>query len=167
MITDVFFSLSKAPNAVENHFMTTLERYVVLLYDKTSILSSVNLARKDLFARCCRSLESIPPTAAALKQHVLRAAYQSGHVWGTCLEKSSSLPRPSQWGWEKLQKKTYEASSSEIQPWTPVWSTLPQASHSCSKLIKYGCTKGCRHWCKCKRAKLQCTLLCNCAGDCE
>ncbi|KAL8559021.1 hypothetical protein ACOMHN_039776 [Nucella lapillus] len=59
-ITDVFFSLSKAPNAVEDHFLRTLERYVVLLYDKTSTLSCVNSARKDLFSRCCRSLESIP-----------------------------------------------------------------------------------------------------------
>ena len=43
-----------------------LERYVVLLYDKTSSDASVNEARKVLFTRKGRSIEAIPPSSAAL-----------------------------------------------------------------------------------------------------
>ena len=37
---------------------------------------------KHLVVRRSRALENIPTTQAALKQHILRTAYQAGHVWG-------------------------------------------------------------------------------------
>ena len=52
-----------------------IERYVVF-YKKT-LLSKVNEARKKMFSGGNRKIEKIPPTKAALQQHVTRPAYQA------------------------------------------------------------------------------------------
>lgn len=112
-------------------------------------MTTVNAARKDLFTRKGRDIESIPPTADALLQHAKRATFQAGHCWGKCLEVSPQLPPPSKWGWER----------GPTQTWEPLWTTIPQASQSCQELLKCGCKseKGCTGWCKCVRAELPCT----------
>ena len=38
--------------------------------------------RQHLFTKRGMSMESLPPTKAALVQHVKRAVYQGGHNWG-------------------------------------------------------------------------------------
>lgn len=50
-VTDAFLSLASAPREISMHAMSTIERFVVLLYDRTSTCSDVNLARKKLFAK--------------------------------------------------------------------------------------------------------------------
>ena len=82
---DVFNRLSRAPLSVSEDDFAELERFVVLLYSRTSSLTNVNNTLKHLFSYCNRQLEHIPPTAAALLQHVKREAYQAGHVWGQAL----------------------------------------------------------------------------------
>ena len=77
-ITEVFKRLSATPDEVTEADLKELERYVVLLYSRTSQLTDVNEARKHLFSYCNRKLENIPPSRAALLQHVKRAAYQAG-----------------------------------------------------------------------------------------
>ena len=47
--------------------------------NRTSSKTSVNDARKQLFAQKGRALDAIPPTRAALVEHAKRAAYQAGH----------------------------------------------------------------------------------------
>ena len=63
--------------------MKVLERYVVLLYSRTLklIKTEVNEARQQLFSYGTRKFKSIPPSHAALCQHVNRVAYQAGHNW--------------------------------------------------------------------------------------
>ena len=73
-----------------------LERFVVLLYDRTSPCTSVNNLRKELFTRG-RSIDSIPPTSGTLAQHILRTAYQGGCIWSYCYQKLLHLPD----GWAK------------------------------------------------------------------
>ena len=135
--------------------LTVLERYVVLLYDRTSNLLTVNEAREELFPKRS-SLESIPPSRAALVQHAKRAIFQGGHMWGQTLLPQPTLPSPSDWGWSKNKDK-----------WTPLWTTLPQAKDTCYELIRCGCKSVCRGRCKCKKANLACTGLCKCGGDCQ
>lgn len=55
-----------------------IEKFVILLHDRTSTLTSVNKCRKVMSATKGRSLEAIPPTKDALLQHTKRAAYQAG-----------------------------------------------------------------------------------------
>ena len=55
---------------VSDPVMSVVERFVVLLYDRTSDQVSVNNARKLLFTQTSRSLDNLPPTQAALLQHI-------------------------------------------------------------------------------------------------
>jgi len=100
-VTEVFQSLSTALSiSAVTEAVPVLERYTVLMYQRTSTCTMVSAARKDLFTRKGRDIESIPPTADALLQQAKRATYQASHFWGKCLEVSPQLPHPSEWGWE-------------------------------------------------------------------
>ena len=63
-----------------DYVMPTLERFVVLMYDRSSNCTTVNDARKEIFAQKGRPIEAIPPKADALWQHSKRATYQAG-IW--------------------------------------------------------------------------------------
>ncbi len=141
-------------NDISESTLSVLGRYVVLLYDRTSGLESVNDARKWLFTKKSRTLENIPPTQAALKQHVKRASYQA-NCWNKALIRNPELPSPGEWGW-----------CTDTAGWHPLWTTLPEASESCHELIRCGCKKGCNNRCKCVKAALKCTPLCHCNGAC-
>uniref|UniRef100_UPI00358E0809 uncharacterized protein n=1 Tax=Myxine glutinosa TaxID=7769 RepID=UPI00358E0809 len=154
-VTNAFLDLASAPSEISEDTLATLERYVVLLYDRTCTCSEVNLARKKLFAKKSRSIEAIPPTQAALVQHVKRATYQGGHCWGQSLV-PHYLPSPCDWGWVDNDGQ-----------FDPLWTTLPEAAKSCYELICCGCENGCSGRCKCKKAALKCTALCACDGDCS
>ena len=74
--------------------MMLLERFVVLLYDRTSGLETVNEACKQLFAQKGQSVDSLPLTKAALIEHTKRAIYQAGHCWGQMTVNAPVLPSP-------------------------------------------------------------------------
>ena len=63
-----------------------LERFVVIMYNRTTPHQDVHKARLSMFSQGTRRIESIPPTQAAIAQHVRRAAYQAGHVRGRTLD---------------------------------------------------------------------------------
>eukprot|EP00745_Piridium_sociabile_P014857 TRINITY_DN21914_c0_g2_i3.p1 TRINITY_DN21914_c0_g2~~TRINITY_DN21914_c0_g2_i3.p1 ORF type:complete len:617 (-),score=120.53 TRINITY_DN21914_c0_g2_i3:145-1995(-) len=154
-ITNCFLRLSTAPSEISVADMALVERCVVLLFDKTSNDLDVNSARKYLFTKKGRQIEHVPPTSAALLQHVKRAVYQGGHIWGQASLPAPDLPDPSNWGWEQVNGQ-----------WQPFWTHLPQASKSCQELLKCGCTKGCKVNCKCVKPGLKCIAICFCNGDC-
>jgi hypothetical protein len=60
--------------------MHTIERFVILLYDRTSTCTDIDKARQKLFAKKT-NVKQMP----ALEQHLKRAAYQGGHIWGQSL----------------------------------------------------------------------------------
>ena len=154
-VTETFQVLSSPQETVSEEQCRLLERFVVVMYSRTCAQQTVNEARQALFAQGNRSIENVPPTQAALEQHVNRAAYQAGHVWGQALEPMQELPSPSEWGWQQSP-----------EGWSPRWTMLDEASKACSELIKCGCKRACRGLCKCTKANLPCTALCSCAGSC-
>ena len=77
-----------------------IQRFVVLMYAKTSDLLTVNSERMDMFFKKNQNLDIIPPTENALLQHCKRAIYQTG-VWSRCLEPNQNLPSPSNFGWKR------------------------------------------------------------------
>lgn len=160
-VEESFAVLSRTLPSVEEllHHMPTIERFVVLMYDKTSSCESVDDARQELFTHKGRAIELIPPISAALFQHAKRAVYQAAYIWDQALLRDPKLPDPSDWGWTKRTSGL----------WEPLWTTLPEACKSCQELIKYGCNvdKGCRGRCKCVKAGVACTTYCKCHGDCE
>ena len=138
---------------ISDSVMSVLERFVVLLYDRTSDQVSVNDARKQLFTQKSLSLENLPPTEAALVEHIKRASYQA-NCWNRALH-LDPLPNPTDWEWQK-----------NSAGWQPLWTTLPETSESCRELIHCNCKKGCRGKCKCLKAALKCTPLCASSGTC-
>lgn len=152
--TEAFGDLLLMEDDISEPSMSVLERFVILLYDRTSDLVKVNDARKWLFTQKSRMLENIPPTQAALIQHIKRASYQA-NCWNKALTPNPELPSPTDWGWRK-----------DDTGWQPLWTTLPEASQSCYELIRCGCKKGCTGRCKCVKAALKCTALCSCSGEC-
>ena len=102
---------SRSPSQISSDDKDAVERHVVLLYQRTSGLSHVNVARKRMFAFGNRIIENIPPALHALEQHVKRAVYQAGHVWGQSLSGEPQVPSPDLWGWERVSDDSH---------WTPL-----------------------------------------------
>ena len=155
-VTPIFGNLSKMPMCVSDEEYKVLQRFVVLLYSRTSSIECVNAARQSLFSQGNRTIENIPPTKAALEQHVKRAAYQGGIIWGQAMVCSQEIVNPTEWGW-KLNDGVY----------SPIWTELPDAAKVCQELIHCSCKKACRGLCKCYKANMRCTALCVCEGNCH
>ena len=158
-LTDVLLKLASAPSAIPEDVMPTIERFVILLYDRTNTGADINKARQQIFSRK-PNVKQIPPTRAAVEQHVKRATYQGGHVWGQTLLANPTLPSPTSWGWTKTDDGCFE----------PYWTALPEASKACYELVRCNCNlkkKGCvENKCTCKISVLECTYLCGCEGAC-
>lgn len=152
-LTPVLARLSVPLPMLDDASMAIIERFVILLYDKTSVHSLVNISRQHLFATKTQNIESIPPSQAALHQHLLRALFQGAIVWGQALIPKPYIPSPEQWGWNMTEHR-----------WRPNWTTLPQAKDTCYELIHCRCKKRCTGNCKCFKANLDCTALCLCGG---
>ena len=137
-VNGAFVELLRMPSDVREESMSLLERFVVLMYDRTSVMMEVNGAMEQLFAHTSRALDNIPPTQAALQQLIKRASLQA-NCWNRTLVLNPELPSPSDWGWTK-----------EASGWQPLWTTLPEASKSCHELqegvyrplqVHQGCTQ--------------------------
>ena len=76
-VTTAFLSLGNTPPVVDDMYMGPLERFMVLLYDRTSAQTAVNDARKQLFVKKGRQFDAIPPTRAALLEHSKHAVLQA------------------------------------------------------------------------------------------
>ena len=84
-VSDAFLEMTNILGGeISDVCMIQLERFVVLMYDRTSECLEVNEARKQLFIQKSRTLETIPPTKAALEQHIKRASYQA-RCWSQAL----------------------------------------------------------------------------------
>ena len=75
-ISTTFTKLIQCVTALDNADLQSYEKFVVVMYDRSSADTSVNDSRRDLFARKQRPYDAIPPTQSALKLHSKRAAYQ-------------------------------------------------------------------------------------------
>ena len=158
-LTQSFLSLLDSPEKItEPESTAVLERYVILIYNRTSAEVDVNIARKTMFSQRGKDISRIPPTKDALMLHASRAVFQASHIWNKSLSKQLGIPSPEDWGWV-----TDRGEGEEL---VPKWISLPPAVQSCSELIKCGCKKGCARNCRCKKAELPCTALCKCDGQC-
>ena len=79
-VTTAFISLSTTLLSLSDSVYQILERFTCLMYSASTEQRSVDMLRKELFTIGNKRLEKLPPTGAALRQHALRAAYQSGHI---------------------------------------------------------------------------------------
>ena len=135
--------------------MERLERFFILLYSKTCGQMRVNKARSYLFQTSARSLDRMPPSQAALYQHILRALLQAGYIWAQAPILQPFLPPFTDWGWKR----------SSVGHLVPFWTTLKDASKSCKALHSCTCKTSCTR-CKCVVNGFRCTSLCKCEGAC-
>ena len=142
---------------IDSPEMKAPEKCVCYLYAKDKGYNNVNLCRQKMFTVGLKQLESIPPTLNALYQHVRRSLLICAFQWSFCLDNSPPSPDPNEWGWEWNPR---------TRSWVPYWTDLPDVSEGCSLLIHCGCKVSCRGNCKCFRANIRCTALCECEGNC-
>jgi hypothetical protein len=160
-LSNTLIELTQNPDLINTEpvYLQRLEQFVVNMYSRGSQVHGLNVneARLRLFSSGQRSLENIPPTQAALLEHVKRALLQASFFWKQATSAYQAIPDFSEWGW-----KLDDAGKT----WLPFWSPLADAGIACSLLLQCGCTKSCRGNCKCSRAGVHCSVLCKCEGGC-
>ena len=103
---------------------------------------------------------NIPPSSDALHQKLLRAAHQSGHVWGNMFQRNPIIPPASSWGF-------VQPGPDDIP--RPLWITKPILSRKHNKeLSACGCQSSgeCKPPCICCKNNQTCTTFCGCNGMC-
>lgn len=118
-VSNVFAKLSQYLPFIEDEDQAILEKFVIAVFDRSSITEAVDEARLNLFARKQRSYDAIPPTHAALIQHTRRATYQAGCIWGQTTVCQMEFQNPSDSGWKKKNI------------WQNFWTSLPPIAQSC------------------------------------
>ena len=97
-VVDVFTQLSKYPLLLDDENLETFEKFVVIMYNRSSSATGVNDAWLELYARKQRSFESISPTQAELFQYAYGAAYQAGVIWSQSAVSQPEAQSPKNWG---------------------------------------------------------------------
>ena len=141
---------------IDSEKFQIIERFVCILYSRTTNITLVNEMREDIFPKL--EFSQLPPTREALYQHVQRSVYQCS-IWLRCMDRLINAPTATLHGWKKVDER-YE----------PLWTSLPPISAECNALLKCGCKTPpfCSNNCRCKKVwKLRCTPLCFCKGQCN
>jgi len=134
-----------------------LEEFVCQLFQPQTKKKDVGQLRWEMFKRSQAESERLPPTAAVLKQHTLRAHYQA-MIWCNDRNPQPNLPPPERYGW-RMEDSTY----------VPIITTLKPAPDAVIELTRCGCgtSKCIGGRCSCKKAGLPCTEMCACEASPE
>ena len=103
-ITDTFIDNGSMPLSLSDESLIHLQRFVILLYDRTSECSRVDQCIEQLFSKG-RQIDRIPPTEAALKEHIKRTVYQVGVLLGSNLCCTSAVTEPWRMGMGKTPRR--------------------------------------------------------------
>ena len=93
-----------------------IERFTCVLYERSSKCVEVNALRKDLFPRKVQHMTGLPPTQAALLEHVNRSLFQSS-IWLQSFQARQNVPSADAFGWRKRDTL-----------WELVWTPLAKAA---------------------------------------
>ena len=155
-LTLVFKELGNQPEVVSTDQMEKVIGFIYLLYGVAE--DSLGAHRVKAFLKSTDDdLRKLPPSRAALEQHVKRSCYQAGYLWQES-ESDLILPNPTEWGW-----RFDEASNGFV----PRWSS----SKSSVDLEKFITTCSCKtakcKRCKCAAGNMACIRMCGCDRKCE
>ena len=81
-LTATLCHLMDKPETPSSDAIAVIESFVISLYSVSCTLTDVNKARQQIFAQSSRTFEYLPPTKAALAEHIKRTTHQAGYVWG-------------------------------------------------------------------------------------
>ena len=147
-------TLMSMPEDIDDNSMAVIERFVFLLYDRTSSVTGVNNARQEFFSKKSRNLDSILPSQAALVQHTRRAVLQAGFIWSQSHLKHQVVPCPSAWGCKEMGRRGNQSGRLFPRPKTAAMNVFIVAARKDAEDT-------------CLRANLDCTGLCYCGGNCN
>ena len=119
----------------ETHYsddIAVIESFVISLYSVSCTLTDVNPARQKIFAQSSRTFEYLPPTKAALVEHIKRTTHQAGYVWGQSIIAKQVLPSPIFRGWVKSENG-----------WVPFSHAIPRTAKAMNVLNSCGCPTSC------------------------
>jgi len=139
---------------IRNMTMSILERFVVLLYDRMSDATEVNIPGKKIFRKSPEDWRTY---------HQRRQHFSNTSDWPAPSQHLESGLKP----WSGSSKSSELGLAKQQHGVAPLWTTLPEGSHSCHELIHCGCKKGWTGRYKCVKAVFKCTVLCSCSGDCH
>ena len=108
--------------------MNIMNRFVILLFDRTSTCTKVDYARRKLFQR--NKLGAANPAYPSCSRGARQESSRPGWLH---LGEDPVLPPPTEGGWGKTEGIN-----------EPHWTTLPQATKSCHELVSCGCKSGCK-----------------------
>ena len=117
-VTTAFTYIASNPYAslvLESPHYRLLERFTIVLYNKTSNLEDVNEARMEFFVR------EVDPWRIF---HLLEMLYCTMQRGSEQIQQNRPSPETWVWQWDK-----------DTKSWTPVWTTSPIASKACLELI--------------------------------
>ena len=83
-LTTMLCHLMDKPVTPSSDDMAVIESFVISLYSVSCTLTALNQARQQIFAQSFRTFEYLPPTKAALVEHVQRTIedlHQARYVW--------------------------------------------------------------------------------------
>lgn len=147
--------LFKQPNANPDILANIAQRFIVALYGYTAKQGmSLNTYRYRCFLKSAYktkfNIASLPPTEAAARQHTLRTYLQVQKWCGNDCN-------PVEWGWKAGKDGLL-----------PVTTLAPAAPDKLLQLISCKCKKDCSRACGCRKAGLQCSIICtNCNQSCS
>ena len=81
-LTTMFCHLMDKPVTPSSDDIAVIESFVISLYSVSCTLTAVNQARQQIFAQSFRTYEYLPPTKAALVEHVKRRTRQERYMHG-------------------------------------------------------------------------------------
>jgi hypothetical protein len=133
-------------------------RFVARLYNQKKSFASSHHNINKLWVKLATSRDAslvrLPPSEAALRQHILRASFQT-KVWhASCLAKPP-LPSPMEYGWRTVKDSLplvyFEGNMS--------------AEFFCDLVCSCKWKSQCKKSCVCAEENLACTDLCSCQGS--
>jgi len=135
-----------APDQVDEDATHTIERFVVLLYDRTSTSKRCRHLNGCLLGRTTSSWyhRQVRPWSSMSNEPCTRAGMSRVRL---CFLHQHCSPRPT--GADSRRATRHTSLTGQ---------------HS-MKLVSCKCQKGCTKKCKCKKANLECTQLCACDGE--
>ena len=158
--TDAFKALGETvTESLSEVSLLSLEAFICRLYQsKTPLLENVTDVREKLFvtSTTLTTDEKLPPAQVCLKQHLLRAQYQT-FQWCNCRSGIFDLPSPTEFGFKEVDSKL------KVN-----WfdgDMLPPSLHT---RVSCGCQTGslrvAKMWLSKSGTTLQCNENCKCQG---
>ena len=126
--------MTSVPEKPPIEYLCNIGYFIKVLHGRqASTYTNIDMARKKNVYQKSLFHEMTAFRKVALYQHILKAVYQGSCVWVSARTREMITKSSRRW-WIELDTGMY----------SPLWTTIQQASISSLNLMRYGCLQGCR-----------------------